>query len=160
MAAVREQVTLEAPYVQAVPAFERRLGLVGGTADGRCSLQLIAPVGAGREVARTVEARTERLPEANYTARYGIRWDAGTTRHGIPTPGFDGSLTLRAGEDYRSCEIVLEGSYEPPLGAAGVLFDELAGRRIASATMGALLEGVARELEHEHRDIEAGKQRP
>lgn len=160
MAAVREAVTIEAPYVQAVGAFERRLGLDAGSREGRAPMTLVAPIAPGREIARTVRARTERLPEANFTARYRIAWDAGTTAQGIPTPGFDGTLTLRAGEDYSSCEIVLEGTYQPPGGAAGALFDEFAGRRIASATLGALIDGVGRELEADHRDIEAGKHRP
>ena len=157
MAAVREEVLIEAPYVQAAGAFERRLGLEGGAERGECSLTLVAPVGGGREIARTVRARTRRYPEANYTARYGIGWDGGSTAEGIPTPGFDGTVTLRAGEDYNRCEIVLEGTYAPPGGAVGTLFDEFAGRRIASSTLGALLDGVGRELEAEHRDIEAGK---
>jgi hypothetical protein len=157
MAAVREEVLIEAPYVQASGAFERRLGLQDGAQRGQCTLTLVAPVRAGREVARTVRARTRRVSEANYTAQFGIAWDAGSTVEGIPTPGFDGTVTLRSGEDYNSCDIVLEGTYAPPGGVVGALFDEVAGRRIASATLGALLDGVGRELEAEHRDIEAGK---
>jgi hypothetical protein len=159
MPAVHEEVRIEAPYVQARGALERRLGLRDGAREGECSLTLVAPVGTGREVARTVRARTTKLDEANYRGRYGIAWDAGTTREGIPTPSFEGTLTVRAGEDYDVSDIVLDGTYTPPGGAIGALFDEIAGRRIASATLGALLDGVARDLEDQHRDIEAQKRR-
>jgi hypothetical protein len=159
MTTVKELVSIEAPFVQAVGALERRLGVGDRAEDGRCPLDLIAPLGPDRDVIRAVEARIERLPPAaNYTACYHIAWDAGRTRRGIPTPGFEGMLTLRAGEDYDVCDFVLEGRYVAPGGAVGALFDEIAGRRIAHATLGALLDGVGRELQRESHEIESAKE--
>jgi hypothetical protein len=43
--------------------------------------------------------------------------------------------------------ISLNGSYEPPLGAAGRLFDAMLGRRIASLAVEALLSDVKRSIE-------------
>lgn len=161
MASVREEVRIEAPYVQALAALERRLGLGEDREEGRCVLVLVAPLAADRALARTVEARTRKLEEANYSARFVLTWEAGTAGPaGIPTPSFDGTVTLRAGEDYNQSDLVLEGTYTPPGGAIGELFDALAHRRIAHATLGALLEGMARELETEHRAIESAKHRP
>jgi len=158
MTVVRERVFIEAPYVQAVAAFERRLGLGPGESDGRFDLALVAPLAEGREIARDVTATTKRIPgTANFTSRYGISWSAGRTARGIPTPGFEGTITLRAGEDYDESELELDGRYQPPGGVAGKLFDDVVGRRVAHATLGSLLDGVRRELRAAHQRTEAEK---
>jgi len=158
MTNVRERVFIEAPYAQAVEAFEARLGLVQGQNDGRCMLTLVASVAGGVGIGRDVAAQTQRLPGgSNFTSHYRIAWEAGSTPRGIPTPGFDGSITLRSGEDYDECELELGGSYEPPGGVAGKIFDDVFGRNVARATLGSLLEGVRRALHAEHERVEAGK---
>lgn len=56
-------------------------------------------------------------------------------------PAFGATLTVRpAGED---TDLVLEGSYEPPLGIIGRLFDRVVGQRLAARTMDALLAELA-----------------
>ena len=158
MTAVRERVYIEAPYVQAVAAFERRLGLGPDRSEGFFFLTLLAPLSEGREIARGVSAATKRLSSnANYTSSYSITWAAGHTSRGIPTPGFDGTMTLRAGEDYDQSELELAGSYEAPGGLAGKLFDDVVGRRIAHATLGSILDGVREDLLAAHARTEAGK---
>lgn len=158
MSTVQERLFIEAPYTQAAVAFERRLGLAPGTAQGKCTLALVFPVAEGREIARVVTATTERIASgANYASRYRIAWDAGRTARGIPTPAFMGTISLSAGEDYSETELKLDGQYDPPGGAAGRAFDDLVGRRIAHATMGALLSGVGDELREAHERIEAEK---
>jgi len=158
MAIIHERVHIEAPYIQAVGAFERRLGLDTNQTSGQCDLALVVPFAEGHEIARDVTAMTTRLPgTANFTSTYGISWAAGTTTRGIPTPGFEGTITLRAGEDYSQSVLGLEGRYEPPGGAAGKLFDDVVGRRIAHATLGALLDGVRQELRAAHVRTEAAK---
>ncbi|MBV9438850.1 MAG: hypothetical protein JOZ24_02540 [Candidatus Eremiobacteraeota bacterium] len=160
MSRVAERVFIEAPWVQASGALERRFGLSAHEAQGRCRFTLIAPLAEGTTVAREVDAEVRRLPiEGNYTSRYAIAWEPGKTARGVPTPGFDGTVTLRAGQDYDESELTLEGGYIPPGGAAGRIFDEMIGRRIAHATLGALLEGVRAELREDHRRTEAGKHR-
>ena len=155
---VREEVQIEAPYVQALPAVERRLGLAAEQ-EGRCLLILDAPFGSNRILTRTVEVRTSRLGEGNFTARFEMEWDAGpATLEGFPTPAFDGIATVRAGEDYNQSDLLLEGTCAPPGGPLGSLFNELAGRHITHAALHALLDGVKRELEIEHRAIEHAKQ--
>jgi hypothetical protein len=158
MTTVHERVSIEAPYVQAVGAFERRLGIASGQDSGVCVLALVAPLAEGHAVERDVTAHTKRLPgSANYSSKYAIVWAAGRTAHGLPTPGFDGTLTIQAGEDYDACDLDLDGRYDPPGGAVGKLFDEMAGGRIAHATLGSLLDGVRDELHAEHERTEAGK---
>ncbi|HYW53798.1 MAG TPA: hypothetical protein VFF00_06015 [Candidatus Elarobacter sp.] len=159
MSVVRERVYVEAPYTQAVGVFERRLGLAPGEQHGTCLLTLALPVAEGRDIARPVTARTERLAgAANYSSRYAIAWDAGRTARGIPTPGFTGTLALGAGEDYSETAIQLEGTYDPPGGIAGRAFDELIGRRFAHATLSALIGGVGDELRTAHQQMESRKQ--
>lgn len=158
MTSLRERVYIEAPYVQAAGAFERRLGLAPGEDEGRCTLTLVAPLAEGREIARDVEATVKRVPgAANYASKYSIGWSAGRTARGIPTPGFEGTLTLCAGEDYNESMLELEGRYEPTGGIAGKLFDDVVGRRISHATLGSLLEGVRAELRAAHEHTEADK---
>jgi len=158
MSVVKERLFVEAPYTQARGAFERRLGLSPAGGRGTCVLTLPFPVGEDHDIARVVTARTERLPgSANYTSHYGIAWDAGRTTRGIPTPGFTGTLTLSAGEDYDETEIKLDGGYDAPGGVAGRAFDELLGRRIAHATLSALLNGVGDQLREAHELMEAAK---
>jgi hypothetical protein len=158
MSLVKERLFVEAPYTQARGAFERRLGLSPASGRGTCVLTLPFPVGEDHDIARVVSATTERLPGgANYTSHYSIAWDAGRTTRGIPTPGFTGTLTLSAGEDYDETEIKLDGGYDAPGGFAGRAFDELLGRRIAHATLSALLNGVGDDLRKAHELMEAAK---
>jgi hypothetical protein len=158
MTSVHERVRIESPYVQAAGAFERRLGLERGEDEGRCVLALLAPLAEGREIARDVTATTTRVPgTANFTSQYRIAWTAGRTLRGIPTPGFEGTLTIRAGEDYDETELDLDGRYEAPGGIAGKIFDDVVGRRIAHATLGSLLDGVREELRAAHERTEAQK---
>ena len=160
MSDVQERVSIEAPYTQARGAFERRLGFPPGGDRGTSVLTLPFPVSEGREIARVVTATAELLPNsANYTSRYGITWVSGRTAQGIPTPGFSGTLTLSAGEDYDETELRLDGRYDAPGGAVGRAFDELVGRRIAHATLGALLTSVGELLRESHERIESAKPR-
>jgi hypothetical protein len=56
-------------------------------------------------------------------------------------PSFGATLTVRrAGEQ---TELVLEGSYEPPGGVVGRLFDRVVGQKLAARTMDALLDQLA-----------------
>jgi hypothetical protein len=158
MAVVHERIYIEAPYTQALGAFERRLGLTPGAPSGTCALTLVVPTSDKHEIARVVTATTERVPgTANYQSNYKIRWDGGKTAGGFPTPSFSGTLQLGAGETYSECALVLEGSYEPPGGVAGGIFNELIGKRIAHSTMSTLLDEVGRELHRDHEKIEAEK---
>ena len=158
MSVVKERLFVEAPYTIAQGAFERRLGLSPGAGRGTCVLTLPFPVGEDRAIARVVTAATERLPgTANYTSHYRIAWAAGQTARGIPTPGFAGTLTLSAGEDYDETELTLDGGYEAPGGIVGRAFDEILGHRIAHATLSALLDGIGTELREALETVEAAK---
>ncbi|HEX3456865.1 MAG TPA: hypothetical protein VHR97_02830 [Candidatus Baltobacteraceae bacterium] len=70
-----------------------------------------------------------------------------------PYPDFDGQLTVRADETYKTARLELEGSYRPPGGVLGQAFDHTIGSRVASATAQALLKRLGEEMEtHYQRD--------
>jgi hypothetical protein len=64
-----------------------------------------------------------------------IGWEA---EGGGPFPSFSGALSA-ADEGAGFCRLDLDGSYAPPLGAAGALFDAVLGKRIAQASVADLL---------------------
>ncbi len=84
-----------------------------------------------------------------------IHWKA---PHG-PYPEFDGELTVRADEDYPTSILELTGNYRPPLGAAGVVFDAIAGSRIADATAKELIRSLGHAMEQQY-DAEEKAKRP
>ena len=83
-----------------------------------------------------------------------VRW---TPHEGGPYPDFDGTLTVRADEDFNSCILELQGNYEPPLGFVGAAFDAVLGSRIASATAREFLRRIGRDIETSYRNEEHEK---
>ena len=76
---------------------------------------------------------------------------------GGPFPDFNGTLTVRADEDYTTCALELRGTYEPPLGVPGALFDTVLGSRIASATAREYLKEMGTQIEDRYRGEEQAK---
>jgi hypothetical protein len=74
-----------------------------------------------------------------------------------PFPLFDGSLHVEGTDDYDAFYLVLEGSYEPPLGLIGAAFDVIVGARIASLCSRNLLAVIAEEIEGAYAVDEAAK---
>jgi uncharacterized membrane protein len=56
-------------------------------------------------------------------------------------PAFGATLTVR--RTGKKTELVLDGSYEPPGGAAGRFFDRVVGRKLAARTLDAFLKQFA-----------------
>jgi hypothetical protein len=81
---------------------------------------------------------------ADMTPRYAIHWEA---EGGGLYPNFDGELSVESDEDYNAFWFVLNGSYEPPGGVAGQLFDAAVGHRIAETTARGLLSEMRAETE-------------
>lgn len=72
-----------------------------------------------------------------------IKWRA---HDGGLYPIFRGTLTVED-EVGKYCRIDLDGSYEPPLGLAGALFDSVLGHRIAVGAARELLADIKTGLE-------------
>jgi hypothetical protein len=67
-----------------------------------------------------------------------------------PLPGFEGTLSAMPQADDTSA-LIISGSYTPPGGFAGKIFDELIGVRIANATLAALLAQFKSAIEADYR---------
>jgi hypothetical protein len=131
MTRITRTVHLEVPHGQAID-------LVAAFFKERPQLRVQGPGGS----AASVEVRYELLYDwtrlvQSYDA-VGIAW----TPRWRGFPPFGAILTIEpAGE---GSLLVLEGSYEPPGGAAGRFFDRAVGARLAARTMDALLRDIAR----------------
>jgi hypothetical protein len=66
-----------------------------------------------------------------------------------PLPGFSGALAASAQTD-ETCRLSITGTYAPPGGIFGLLFDQLIGVRIAGATISALLEQFKDAIESDY----------
>jgi hypothetical protein len=87
-------------------------------------------------------------------ASYAVNW---APVAGGPFPCFSGTISLPNAEDYESCRIALDGTYEPPFGALGEVFDRTLGRAIAESTGRDLLERIGAFIERASRVAEAAK---
>ncbi len=88
------------------------------------------------------------------TPHYSVGW---TPQGGGPFPDFAGELAIEADDDYNSCFLQLDGSYEPPLGLPGKMFDAMLGKTIAQSTGDHLLQTIRDFIEHDFRLEEARK---
>jgi hypothetical protein len=62
-------------------------------------------------------------------------------------PTFEGSLAIAADGNPNATFIELDGSYDPPFGAAGQIFDAAIGQRIAQATAREFLKDLKDAVE-------------
>ncbi|MBC5828642.1 MAG: hypothetical protein GIW98_00430 [Candidatus Eremiobacteraeota bacterium] len=83
-----------------------------------------------------------------------IHW---TPEGGGPYPDFDGELTVRADENYRTSILELTGHYQPPMGVAGAIFDAVAGSHIAKVTAQELLKSIGDAMEEQYNAEEKAK---
>jgi hypothetical protein len=88
-------------------------------------------------------------------ARMSVEWEPAG---GGPFPRFRGTLVASNDEGYESFSLVLDGAYEPPLGASGAAFDAALGHRIAIATARNLLSEVRDGIEKAYAASEYSKQ--
>jgi uncharacterized membrane protein len=80
------------------------------------------------------------------TQPLSVAWDP---QGAGPIPSFTGTLAAIP-ESEATCRLTIAGSYTPPGGIAGVVFDQLIGGRIAAATLEALLSRFTRAIESEY----------
>ena len=97
---------------------------------------------------------------------FGVHYDVGDYAHGHNEihftwrarsrwlPDLTGVVHLGIAS-YNETQIVLAGTYEPPLGLLGGLFDAAIGGRFAAATAHDFIERVARSIEAEERAFRA-----
>jgi len=160
MTKMHELVAVAAPLSQAasrLDEFFRVHGSEGGDM-ARLTLRLAlnvpglgSPLSIERDVIATIAPAHK--PE-DMTPRYRVQWAPETPG---PYPLFAGELRVGAADDYDAFYLILDGSYEPPLGIAGGAFDALAGKYIAQQTALDLLSNVKSFIETAFARNEAGK---
>jgi hypothetical protein len=108
----------------------------------------VADLALRREVIATLIPRAVGASTSEtHIARYDLGWEADK---GGPYPAFAGTLTVAPGGDERST-LELAGSYQPPAGIIGQAFDAAMGRRIATATLRALLDTLKEGIDSVRR---------
>src|SRR5215469_7842665 len=147
---------LACPYDRARRALEETLQDLATT--GRPVIQTLrVPVGDGdgpgvaKDVVVTYGVGKDPL---HFDQPWTVQWKP---TNGGPFPEFNGTLTVRADEDYTTCALELRGTYEPPLGVPGAMFDTVLGSRIASATAREFLKEIGTRIEARYREEEQAK---
>lgn len=144
MKELRERIAVE------VPAEEAEAGLIAffearEDANGVTRMRLRVPMDGAVALEREVriEAREAR-DDQNLNNLMRIAWQPEGT---VMFPRFEGTLVVWGEDDPKHSFIELCGHYTPPLGAAGQIFDEAIGYRIAQATAQQFLGDIKREID-------------
>jgi hypothetical protein len=116
------------------------------SSDGYATLRLRAgPMNGGLQLEHDVDVEVKpALDQQGLEYPVDIAWKPKGTDL---LPSFNGLLRFQYDENYGNTWLVIEGDYEPPLGLAGKVFDEVAGQRIARTTLRALLDEFRSTLE-------------
>jgi hypothetical protein len=154
---LRERIYVDVPLNRAVGLLESFFAGRVPAGEKAARLELSVP-DLPLELQRDVAATFERVgPASGWNDTVHVKWrPAG----GGPFPDFDGTLKIVADEDYNACWLALDGTYVPPGGIAGRLFDVAVGTRIAHATGRRLLEQIKAEVEATFAREEREKSRP
>jgi len=144
MKQLRERIAVGCP-VEDVEA-----GLIGffearEDAEGVTRMRLRVPMDGKLALEREVrfEAHQTR-DEQNLNNLIEIAWQPEGT---VMFPRFEGTLVVWGEDDPASSFVELSGHYTPPLGAAGQVFDEIIGFKIAQTTAKQFLAEIKREIE-------------
>jgi hypothetical protein len=149
MTRLRDTICIDRPAEETAVGLERFFESLTGS-DGIAHLRLRVPVGGAtrnygiyldRDV--LVEARRAR-DEQNLNDVIRIDW---SPEGAAVFPRFSGTLLVCGREGPGRSYIELDGSYAPPLGSAGQIFDAAIGHRIAKATARELLADVKAAIE-------------
>lgn len=155
MANINETLYVQCPYVRARQYLEDAVKDAAHSGLPQ-SLELTALVPATKvEVAKRVRITYAPATDPmHFDEPWKVHW---APEAGGIFPSFSGQLTVRADESYRSCILEITGTYTPPLGAAGRIFDVAIGNTIAAATAQRLLEQIAADMIQRRKVEEAAK---
>lgn len=140
MTAIVEKELVQAPLASA-DVFIRAFFAARAAPKGADARIVLRAGDAARSV--IVSLQSTHRPK-DMTPRYKLHWAA---EDGGPYPVFDGELTIGSDEDYNAFWLVLDGTYAPPGGLAGQVFDAVIGRRIVAASSHGLLTEIRIEIE-------------
>jgi hypothetical protein len=156
MTNINESLRVECPYVRAkdylmnAVSDASQAGLPG-------TLELTATLPATKaEFSKRVRVTyAAAIDPMHFDQPWHVHWEP---EPGGIYPSFDGQLVVRADDSYRFGILELQGTYTPPLGAAGKLFDAALGHTIAAATAQRLLQNIAADMVDRCKAEEAAKQ--
>lgn len=123
--------------------------------DGEIEIALRLPLSdfglpGGVEIAHPVRVSVRRRrDQQNLNDEIAISWKA--SEDGLVYPAFSGWLIVWSEDQPKRSFIELRGTYEPPLGNAGVIFDAAVGRRIAEHTARLFLEDLRKAVDEKRR---------
>lgn len=109
-------------------------------AEIRLAVAFLPPV-IRRRVAMTFELHCDVTEVGRQHDEIRLRWSTGSPL----LPDFRGTLRFRINGS--GTDVLVEGSYRIPFGRPGRLFDSVAGRHIARASVGDLARRIAAALE-------------
>ncbi len=113
--------------------------------DGVARLRLRVPAdGPMLGIAIDREVRIEVRPPSEVGGAMAMGWKPEGT---VALPTFEGTLVAQSDGDPNVTYLDLDGSYTPPFGAAGQLFDAAIGKRIAQATAREFLKDLKAAIE-------------
>jgi hypothetical protein len=155
---LRQMTLVSCPTAQAakrVEAFLAQNGVVKGhVARMPFGFDLLGEGGGSVDVERGVALdMTIDSKPGDVDATFAVDWKASA---GGPFPSFHGQLSIE-NEDYDSFWLALRGTYQPPFGLLGSVFDAIAGRRIAAQSARELLGRMASSIEAGFQADEAAK---
>jgi hypothetical protein len=117
--------------------------------EGLTGVIRVGPLGAAPGLSRLVKVCFRELVTRDDSAVLTLRWEAIGPGGGL-FPALDADITLTpAGA--QATLLTLAGAYRPPLGALGTGFDRAILRRVATATIRALIDRVADAIAHPAR---------
>jgi hypothetical protein len=135
MSRVAERALIRAPLASAarfMTAF-----VAANAAPGGKGARIVLHVGGFSEPA--IVTLTPAHAPGDMEPRFGVHWEA---EGGGAFPVFYGELVIEADDDYNTFWVAIDGTYEPPGGLAGKVFDVVIGERLAAETTKNLLETI------------------
>ena len=131
MPVIRETVTARCPFTAVLPYIEQFF-------EQHPKLRLRAPGAMQADVAPAFAVVNDELDLVRSHDALQVSW---TPYAHLPLPAFSGTVTVRPAP--KGATVRIEGTYDPPLGKAGEVFDAVAGKTIARATIRELLDEIA-----------------
>lgn len=152
MTHLRETLALHFPYTRAWHYLNLALSQMSqGDEPSNVRLRLPLAMAAGPALQKDVTLKYRHDADAPEESAWSVYWQP----VGGPYPDFDGLLTIDVGEDHLTPVLVLEGEYEPPLGAVGHALDSVLGARVAGISARELLRSIGTQMERQYITDEA-----
>ncbi len=137
MSKIREMVKVDCPFSGVIEYVERFFAK-------RHKLPLTGFKTIGTKVTTEYSVVIDHVDASRRHDALEVSW---FPKEHLPLPAFHGLLSVRP--DSQGSLLALEGTYEPPLGSVGKVFDKAVGRNIAQGTVNGLLQEIKTSVEEQ-----------